>query len=81
MKKLPLTPSQEPSLFAAEEIAPQKAPQGQSCKTCRHCKVWEYSRNIFYCGISTDNRTQNGMAKTKARAWCKDWTPKTLAGQ
>ena len=63
-------------LFALSEIAAAKPPKGQRCQTCQHCRVWEYASNIFYCSITVSNRTQNGMAKTKARAWCKLWEAK-----
>ena len=71
-----LTPDQEAWLFQQKEIAKVKAPKGQSCANCQHVRKWEYARNIFYCSITRSSLTQNGMAKTKARSWCKDWNRK-----
>lgn len=73
-RKLPLSEAEENWLFAAKEIEKQRAPEGQSCGSCAHCARWKYTRiTIFYCKISRSNRTANGMAKTKARAWCSLW--------
>jgi len=36
------------------------------CKHCKHIEKWACGGSFFYyCGISTSNRTKNGLAKVK----------------
>ena len=71
-----LTQDQQQWLFEAKQAEKQRAPKGQSCLTCKHSRRWEYARNIYYCAAQKSTRTQNGMAKTKARDWCGKWEAK-----
>jgi len=58
--------SLQPSLFNIPLKQSIPSFKKKRCKYCKHIEKWACGGSFFYyCGISTSNRTKNGLAKVK----------------
>jgi hypothetical protein len=62
----------ENGMLIAEHSSP---PSQHTCGTCKHIQRWECnSKHFFYCGVTPDGRTENGLLKVKCKTQaCAAW--------
>jgi len=47
---------------------PKQLASSNNCKNCKHIQKWQCGGSFFfYCGITKDRKTNNGLKKVKCK--------------